>query len=106
MTLKITSDGFFTDLASINKQGEPVFPHETTVRGDITRGIKITLTSDKNDYHIVSLEAFIQHMANGDFDKVGRVKMKALDGGTSNGFAVRFATMSTTLIEEIERINK
>lgn len=104
MTLKITSDGFFTELVRKNKQGESVYPHEAIVHGNPTKGIKITLTSDNKDYHIVSLEKFIQHIADGDFHKVGRVRMKPLKGGTSNGFAVRTATMSKALIDEIERI--
>lgn len=104
MKLKMTPEGFFTELVAKNKQGDNVYPHESTKRGGTDRGIQITLTGKKEDYHIVSLEKFIAHIADGDFNSVGRVRMKSLNGGTSNGFAVRKATMSKALIEEIESI--
>jgi len=102
--MKITDDGFFNELYTKNRDGFMVYPHETTKRGFLEKGIKITLTGKQKDYHIVTLEQFIQHIANGDFDVVGRVRMKPEKGGASNGFSVRTATMSEALIDEIKRI--
>jgi len=102
--MKITSEGFFKELVAKNKQGIKVYPHEIVKRGSSEKGLQITLTGKKEDYHIVNLEKFIDHISNGDFDTVGRVRMKPLKGGQSNGFAVKKATMSTPLIEEIDRI--
>jgi len=99
----MTSEGFFKELVAKNKQGIEVYPHETVKQGLPEKGLKITLTGKKEDYHIVNVEKFIDHIFNGDFDVVGRVKMKPLKGGQSNGFAVRTATMSISLIDEIDR---
>lgn len=104
MKLHMTPDGFFTELSAVNRTGEIVYPHESSMQGSAETGLKITLTGKSKDYHIVSVEQFVRHIANGDFDRVGRVRMKPKQGGSSNGFAVRTATMSETLIEAIKAI--
>jgi hypothetical protein len=68
--------------------------------------LEITLTGRKEDYHLVDLEQFINHIANGDFNERGRVRMKPRNSGPSNGFAVRKAMMSPMLIEEIKTRQK
>lgn len=102
----MTSDGFFTELSAVNCNGEIVYPHESSMQGSSATGLKITLTGKSKDYHIGSVEQFVRHIANGDFDHVGRVLMKPKHGGNSNGFAVRTATMSEALIDAIEAMRR
>lgn len=103
MTIQISPDGFFTALWAVNKQGEQVFPCLQGKRGMTARGFDITLTGKKEDYHLVDLDRLIQHIADGDFNTVGRVRMKPRSGGSSNGFAIRHATMNEALAAEIAR---
>ena len=104
--MKMTNDDFFKDLYRINDDGITIYPHESTKRGSSKKGLKVTLTGDKKDYHIVSIEEFIQYIAKGSLSVVGNVKMKSKEAPNSNGFAVRLATMSEALIEEVNRIKK
>ena len=97
------SDGFLIELWRKNRKGEQVFPHIKSKRSSVAEGFEITLTGRKRDYDIVDLEKFIDHIAAGDFEEVGRVRMKSKGGGRSNGFAVRKAMMSPKLRDEIER---
>jgi len=106
MKFEFTSERIFIDLFTKNKEGEFVYPHEKSKRGSDNKGLEITLTGKKMDYHIVGIEQFIEHIANGDFDEIGRVRMKPIIGGQSNGYAVRKATMSKKLIEKIESVKK
>ena len=101
-SIKITSDGFFTELWAINKQGERVFPHLKGKRDVVDIGLEVTLTGRKEDYHLVDLEQFVSYIANGYFEEIGRVRMKPICGGQSNGFAVRKAMMSAALLHEIK----
>jgi len=103
MDLKMTSEGFFMELKAKNNKVIDVYPYEKSKRGSSVKGLEITLTGKKEDYHIVGLEKFINHIANGDFNKVGRVRMKPLKGGENSGFSVRKATMSSILIKEINK---
>lgn len=103
MTIKISSDGFFTDLWAINNEKVQVFPHLKTKRGTPGKGLEITLTGKKEDYHLVDLQQFINHIVNGDFNEIGRIRMKPKNGGQSNGFAVRKAMMSQALLNEIQK---
>ena len=106
MTIQITDDGFFTEIWGINKENKKVFPHLKTKSGSTKKGFEITFTGKKSGYHLVDLDQFIDHIAKGDFDKVGRVRMKSLNGGQSNGFAVNTAVLSSKLRAEIERRRK
>lgn len=106
INMELSSDGFFLDLWAFNERNIQVFPHLKAKQGAFGQGLDITLTGKKEDYHLVSLEQFINHIANGDFDKVGRVRMKPRSGGQSNGFAVRKAIMSPILKEEIKERRK
>ncbi|MGJ0516258.1 MAG: hypothetical protein ACR65O_11015 [Methylomicrobium sp.] len=106
MTINISSDGFFTELWAINNENIQVFPHLKRKRGVPGKGLDITLTGKKEDYHLVDLEQLINHIANGAFDEIGRVRMKPKNGGQSNGFAVRRAMMSQTLLDEIQKRQK
>jgi hypothetical protein len=101
MSLKVSPNGFFTELWAINSKGEMVYPHIKSKRGSSEKGFEITLNGKKEDYHIVNLEKLLSHIANGDFDNIGRVRMKPLKGGQSNGFAIRKSTMSKALLDEI-----
>ncbi|MDP1614934.1 MAG: hypothetical protein Q8L68_03980 [Methylococcales bacterium] len=83
-----------------------VFPHLKSKRGIADKGLEITLTGKKEDYHLVDLEQFLNHIAKGHFDEDGRVRMKAKSGVQSNGFAVRKSMMSQTLLAEIEKRQK
>ncbi len=103
MTIRISSDGFLSELWAINNEKIQVFPHLKSKRGIINKGLEITLTGRKEDYHLVDLEQFLNHIAKGDFNEIGRVRMKPKDGGQSNGFSVRKATMSQVLLAEIEK---
>lgn len=103
MAMEISSDGFFLELSAINRKGIQVFPHVKSIRDGGAKGLAITVTGKKEDYYLVDLESFVNHIANGDFDEIGRVRMKPRNGGQSNGFAVRKATMSEKLLSEIER---
>ncbi|NOQ37132.1 MAG: hypothetical protein GQ569_14770 [Methylococcaceae bacterium] len=103
MTFKVTSDGFFLDLWAINSKGEKVYPHIKGKRNITEKGFDITLTTHKEDYHLVQLDKLIDLIAQGHFDNTGRIRMKPKKGGYSNGFAVRYSTMSKALHEEIER---
>lgn len=101
MEIEITADGMLYELWTKNRSGEQVFPHLKSKRSSIENGFAITLTGRKEDYHLVSLDNLLQHMASGDFDNVGRIRMKPIVGGRSNGFAVRKLTMSTKLTNEL-----
>lgn len=103
MTIQISPDGFFTALWAVNKQGQQVFPFLQGKRGTTARGFDITLTGKKEDYHLADLDRLLQHIADGDFNAVGRVRMKPRSGGNSNGFAIRHATMNEALAAEIAR---
>jgi hypothetical protein len=107
MSIKISSDGFFIELWALNNKSIQVFPHLKNKQGGITdKGFDITLTGKKEDYHLVNLEQFINHIVKGDFKEVGRVRMKPRAGGQSNGFAIRTATMSQALLAEIKTREK
>jgi len=106
MSIKIYYDGFFIELWALNNKSIQVFPHLKKKRGIIDKGFEITLTGKKEDYHLVDLEQFINHIAKGDFKEIGRVRMKPRSGGESNGFAVRYATMSQALLAEIKSREK
>jgi hypothetical protein len=106
MSIKISSDEFFIELWALNSKSIQVFPHLKNKRGIIDKGFEITLTGKKEDYHLVDLEQFINHIAKGDFKEIGRVRMKPRAGGQSNGFAVRNATMSQALLTEIKTREK
>jgi len=94
VTIRISSDGFLSELWAINNESIQVFPHLKSKRGIINKGLEITLTGRKEAYHLVDLEQFLNHIAKGDFEEVGRVRMKPKNRGQSNGFSVRKATMS------------
>lgn len=83
-----------------------MYPHIKGKRNSAGKGFDVTLTGKKEDYHLVSLEQLTKHIANGDFDTVGRVRMKPRSGGQSNGFAVRTSTMSEVLADEIARLKR
>lgn len=106
MAIEITDDGLLTDLWAINKENKQVFPHLKSKRGTLDKGLEITLTGDKADYHLVSIDQFINHIARGDFNDIGRVRMRPQNGGQSNGYAVRKATMSQKLLAEVEARRK
>ncbi len=106
MDFKFTEDGLFIEIHAMNKVGDIVYPHEKSKRGSLLKGIDITLTGRKEDYHIVSIEKFIEHIANGDFEEIGRVRMKPKLGGQSNGYAVRKAVISKRLKDKIEELKK
>ncbi|MEI6068756.1 MAG: hypothetical protein WCP96_15545 [Methylococcaceae bacterium] len=101
-SIQISSEGFFTELWAINNEKIQVFPHLKNKRNIANKGLEITLTGKKEDYHLVDLEQFLGHIAKGHFEQIGRVRMKPKSGGQSNGFAVRKAMMSQTLLAEIE----
>lgn len=103
MKFHVSPDGLFLDLWAVNECGEKVYPHLKRKRNSAARGFDVTLNGRKEDYHLVSLEQLITHIANGDFDAVGRVRMKPRSGGQSNGFAIRTATISENLANEVER---
>lgn len=103
MAIQVNNNGYFSELWAVNKEGERVYPCIQGKRGTAERGFSITLTGDKADYHLVNFERLIQHIADGDFDRVGRVRMKPMSGGAANGFAVRSATMSDALSAEIAK---
>ena len=88
MTIKISCDGFFTELRAINNQNIQVFPHLKSKCGVPVKGVDITLTGKNEGYHLVDLEQFINHIANGAFDEIGRVRMKQKNGSQSNGFFI------------------
>ena len=90
-------------LCALNTKGEKVYPHLKGKRNSEKKGFDITLTSKKEDYHLVDVNKLIEHITNGDFSEAGRIRMKPINGGQSNGFAVRKSTMSQALIEEIEK---
>ncbi len=104
--IQINSDGFLTELWAVNNEKIQVFPHLKSKRNVADKGLEITLTGKKEDYHLVNLEQFLTHIAKGHFEEVGRVRMKPNGGGQSNGFAVRKSMMSQTLLAEIERRRK
>jgi hypothetical protein len=104
--IQISSDGFLSELWAINNEKIRVFPHLKSKRDVADKGLEITLTGKKEDYHLVDLEQFLNHIAKGHFEEVGRVRMKPKGGGQSNGFAVRKAMMSQTLMAEIEKRQK
>jgi len=106
MAIEISDDGFLTEIWAINKEKKQVFPHIKSKRGIVGKGLEITLTGDKADYHLVGLDQFIDHIAKGDFNEVGRVRMKPRNGGQSNGYAVRNASMSQKLLANIEQRRK
>lgn len=99
----VTPDGFLKEIWAVNRKQEIVHPHLIHGEGGHTRGFAITLTGKREDYQHVSLERFLDHIANGDFEKVGRVRMKVPGGTQSNGFAVRWAMMSEAMREELDR---
>lgn len=104
--IQISSDGFLTELWAINKEKIQVFPHLKSKRDVVNKGLEITLTGKKEDYHLVDLEQFLNHIVRGHFEEIGRVRMKPKGGGQSNGFAVRKAMMSQILLTEIEERQK
>ncbi len=106
MAIEITEDGLLTELWVINKENKQIFPHLKSKRGAVAKGLEITLTGDKADYHLIELDKFIDHIAQGDFKDVGRVRMRPRNGGQSNGYAVRKASMSQKLIAEVEKRRK
>jgi hypothetical protein len=106
MKFDFTADGFFMEIFTHNKEGKVVYPHAIKKSNSAQKGLDITLTGRKEDYHIVSIERFIDHLANGDFEEVGRIRMKPIMGEQSNGYAVRKAKMSKNLIEYLELMKK
>ena len=102
MALKINSNGFFQDLSSTKKKNQTVYPF-VRQEGKRKDCFYVTFTTDKKDYKPMDLESFLDHLANGAFDSVGRIKMKPLAGGDDNGFSIHKATKSPVLIEEIAR---
>jgi hypothetical protein len=104
MTVEISPDGLFRHLWAFNKQAIQVFPHLKSKRGSDVKGLEITLTGNKKDYHLVDLNRFIRHIANGDFNEIGRVRMKSPFSSESNGFAIRTSLFSEALLSEIHRL--
>jgi hypothetical protein len=89
------------DLTAKNKRGETVYPYIKGKPNTTSRGFDITLTGNKADYFLVSLETLLEHIRAGDFDQKGRIRMKSLSGGDGNGFAIRKAFFSDALKAEI-----
>lgn len=106
MTIQISSVGLLTELWAINNEKIQVFLDLEGKRDITDKGLEITLTGKKEDYHLVDLEQFLNHIAKGYFEEVGRVRMKPKGGGQSNGFSVRKAMISQTLLAEIEKRQK
>lgn len=106
MAIEITDDGLLTELWAINNEQKQVFPHLKSKRGGVGKGLQITLTGRKEDYHLVGLDQFINHIARGDFNDMGRVRMRPRTGCQSNGYAVRKASMSQKLFAEVEKRRK
>jgi len=101
----LTEDGFFLDLWTINTAGERVYPYLKRKRGEVRSGIEVTLTGRKCDYRTVELVDLISLLKQGEFDNVGRVRMKSLKGGQGNGYAPRWAQMSSRLKKYIRSSN-
>lgn len=106
MAIEMTEDGLLTELWAINKEQKQVFPHFKSKQGVVGKGLEITLTGKKENYHLVGLDQFIDHIAKGDFKEVGRVRMRPGNGGQSNGYAVRKALMSQKLLAEVDARRK
>ena len=104
MKLEVSPDGFFTEIFSMNKKGEKVFPYLKSKRNSTAKGFDITLTGKKEDYKLVSLDQLVQLVRDGEFDEVGRVRMKPRNNGADGGFSVRKATMSEKLISTLSQI--
>jgi hypothetical protein len=103
MTLTVNENGLFMEMWATNKKGERVYPCLQGERGSSRKGFNITLTGKKEDYHLVDLDRFLQHIADGDFAQVGRVRMAPEAGGQKNGFSVKDANVSKALHDELDR---
>ena len=97
MKLELNEEGLFLHVWATNESGNKVYPHLKGKRNTTAKGIDITLTAKKEDYHLVSVEKFIDHITAGDFEGKGRVRMKEPGGKDSSGFSVLKSNMSTDM---------
>jgi hypothetical protein len=102
--MKITADGFFLELWSKNAHGETVYPYIKGKKGMSERGFDVTPTGNKSEYRLMTLDEFLNLLANDAFAEGGHIRMQPRQAdakGKSGGFLIPKANMTESLIEEL-----
>jgi hypothetical protein len=102
--MELSPEGLFLHLWRVNRAEERVYPCLVKPQGAVESRLYATLSSSRSDYRQMTLDTFLDHLAAGDFDQVGRIRMKPRAGRTSAaGFSVRHAQRSGELERELLR---
>ncbi len=101
--MEISPDGLFMEMWCKNRKGEKVYPFLKRRRGGGKQGFDVTPTVSRKDYELMDLEEFLDYLATDSHREAGRMRMRPAGGGPDGGFAIRSATMSQQLLDELAR---